>query len=192
MTFGRGLLWAQAKARRAVCRYRHAKMNLQKNIQISPPEYIGHSVRVTTDSDGWHLGGAVDIGPSSRLSDYSTIDAYGGRVTIGQEFYLGRYSLLQGYGDITIGDHVMIGPNTSIVASSHTFDDLHTPMRHQDVAALQVVIADDVWIGAGVRILGGVTIRRGAIIGAGSVVIGDVCEHEIRAGVPARLISLRR
>lgn len=181
----------QATSSAATRNYRQARANRQPNVFLHKPEYIGHLVRITTDSDGWQFGGTIEIGAQSRLSDFSTIDSYGGHINIGLHFYIGRYSLIQGYGDVSIGNNVMIGPTTSIIASSHTFADLHRPMRYQPVDARPVSIDDDVWIGAGARILGGVTIGRGAVVGAGSVVTSDIGEGEIRAGVPARLINTR-
>lgn len=96
-------------------------------------------------------------------------------------------------GPVTIGDHVMIGPDVSIHTVGHRFDDLNRPMRLQgDLPAEPVTIGDDVWIGRGVIVLPGVTVGAHAIIGAGSVVTRDVPEYALAAGNPARVIGDRR
>jgi maltose O-acetyltransferase len=56
---------------------------------------------------------------------------------------------------------------------------------------LPIVIQDNVWIGAGAKVLGGVTIHKGAVIGANAVVTRDIPENAIVAGVPARVIRFR-
>ena len=66
------------------------------------------------------------------------------------------------------------------------------PSVCQDYYDADVIIGDDVWIGAGSIILAGVSIGRGAVIAAGSVVNHDVPEYAIAGGVPAKLIKSRK
>jgi maltose O-acetyltransferase len=101
-------------------------------------------------------------------------------------------ALLDGRGGITIGNGVMIGPHVVIVSSHHQAEQTEQPMAAVDHMMTPVVIEDDVWIGAHAVIRGGVTIRQGAVIGAGAVVVRDVGEYEIVGGVPARLLGNRR
>jgi acetyltransferase-like isoleucine patch superfamily enzyme len=54
-----------------------------------------------------------------------------------------------------------------------------------------VILGEDVWLGAGVIILGGIRIGKGSIIGAGSVVTRDIPEYSIAVGVPARVVKVR-
>ncbi len=90
---------------------------------------------------------------------------------------------------ITIGDHVMIGPNVTIVTPNHSRD----PVQRRRVGTISkpVVIGDDVWIGSGATILPGVTIGNGAIVGAGSIVTKDVPAEQTVAGNPARIIGVK-
>ena len=92
-----------------------------------------------------------------------------------------------------IGDNVMMGPNVSIFTTNHKFARTDIPMVMQGEDEVKsVTIQNDVWIGANVIILPGVTIGEGAIIGAGSVVTKDVEEYTIVAGNPAKVIKKRK
>lgn len=94
-------------------------------------------------------------------------------------------------GPLKIGSEVMMGPDVMIFTRNHKNDRLDIPMRLQTAPKSPVVIEDDVWIGARVIILPGITIKRGAIIGAGAVVTKDVPPYAIAGGNPARVIRYR-
>jgi len=93
---------------------------------------------------------------------------------------------------VTIGRQVSIATRVTIVGSSHRFTDPTQPIRNQGMEALPVTISDDVWIGAGAVILGNVCIGEGAVIGAGAVVTRNVPSRALVVGVPARQIGARR
>jgi acetyltransferase-like isoleucine patch superfamily enzyme len=93
---------------------------------------------------------------------------------------------------IVIGDNVLIGPGVKIFASNHGMEMNNEPMVYQKRVEKDIVIEDDVWIGANSIIVSGVTIRKGAIVGAGSVVTKDVSAGSIYAGVPAKFVKKRR
>ncbi|WP_140368074.1 acyltransferase, partial [Vibrio parahaemolyticus] len=92
----------------------------------------------------------------------------------------------------TIGNNVMIAPNVAILSSTHSYERLDIPMVDQeDVFGLPPVIEDDVWIGRNVVIKHGITIGKGAIVGACSLVTKDVPSYAIVGGVPAKVIKYR-
>ena len=94
---------------------------------------------------------------------------------------------------VTIGSNVMMGPNVSIYTSNHKFDRTDIPMIKQGHSETKpVIIENDVWIGANVIILPGVTIHEGSIIAAGAVVTKDVECYTIVAGNPAKVIKKRK
>ena len=87
----------------------------------------------------------------------------------------------------------MIGPRCIIYTRNHAFERTDIPMFRQGMSETKpVVINDDVWIGARVTILPGVTVGKGAIIGAGSVVTKNIPEYAIVGGISAKVIKFRR
>jgi acetyltransferase-like isoleucine patch superfamily enzyme len=91
---------------------------------------------------------------------------------------------------IVIGDRVLVGANSVITDTDfHALDPEDRGSVHEKAASAPVVIGNDVFIGMNSLILKGVSIGRGSVIGAGSVVTGDVPERAIAAGNPARVIG---
>lgn len=93
---------------------------------------------------------------------------------------------------VVLGKYVMLGPRVAVVGGDHIYSKPAVPIIFSGRPTVPTtLIDDDAWVGFGAIILAGVTIGRGAIVGAGSVVTGDVPPFEIYAGVPARKIGDR-
>ena len=113
------------------------------------------------------------------------------RVCIGDYSGVGRNCLIQ--GGVTIGSHVMMGPEVYIYTQNHNFKRIDITMDKQGWSAEKpVVIEDDVWIGSRVTILPGVTIGQGCIIGASAVVTKSCPPYSIVAGNPAVVVKSRK
>jgi acetyltransferase-like isoleucine patch superfamily enzyme len=108
-------------------------------------------------------------------------------IRIGQEFYANAGVRIHDHAPVVIGRHVRLGPNVSLLTEGHDTD--AEARRRGDVFAAPIEIGDDVWIGAGVTVLGGVKIGDGAVVGAASLVCKDVGEGEVVVGVPARVVK---
>lgn len=113
-----------------------------------------------------------------------------GRVSLGDNVFIGRYSFLD--GEIEIGNGVMLAGSVAIVGGDHEFRQVGRPLfasprEHWN----KTVIQDDAWIGHGAIVLNGLTIGRGAMVAAGSVVTHDVPPYAIVGGNPARVLSTR-
>jgi galactoside O-acetyltransferase len=119
--------------------------------------------------------------------------AGGGSIMIGDNVSLnaGVHVNASVGGEIEIGNDVIIGPLTIIRAANHRFDDPTIPIRGQGHQAKRTRIGKDVWLGAGVIVVPGVSIGDGAVVAAGSVVTRNVPCLGIVAGVPARLVRMR-
>ena len=88
---------------------------------------------------------------------------------------------------VTIGRNVQIGPNVGFETVSHGL--IYQPGVGRGDIVRPIVVEDEVWIGAGAIVLGGVTVGRGAVIAAGAVVGQDVESMTVVGGIPARLIK---
>lgn len=115
----------------------------------------------------------------------------GARLFIGHGTSINDYVILSANYGIEIGSNVMIAERVSIHDFDHQYASTEVPMNSQGVTGAPVKIGDDVWVGCGAVILKGVTIGRGAIIGANAVVIRDIEEYAVAVGVPARTIKRR-
>ena len=95
-------------------------------------------------------------------------------------------------GPVKIGDNVMMGPGVIILTINHKYDRLDVPMLEQGHKPPEpVTIGDDVWIGTRAIILPGISVGKGAIIGAAAVVTKDVPEYAIVCGNPAQVVKYR-
>ncbi len=135
--------------------------------------------------------GPVTIGPDCSLEAGVLLAAYGGRIDIARWVYLGPYTVIYGHGGVTIGEGTLIAMHCRILSSNHTVAPLGTDIRSQPDVLLPTRIGRDVWLGAGVTVLGGVTIGDGCIVGAGAVVTKDLPPGAIAHGVPARVVDRR-
>lgn len=111
---------------------------------------------------------------------------------VGNNVSFNQMCYIQGSGILTIGSDVGIAHGVTIETESHGFSDASTCIGNQPMTYAEVVIDNDVWIGAKVTILSGVHIGNGAIIGANAVVTKNVDQMTIVAGVPAKVIKYRR
>lgn len=111
-------------------------------------------------------------------------------IRIGREVFIGFHSELDVTHQLWIGDHVLIAPGCFITDHGHRHA-AGSLIADQGCDHGPVRIEDDVWLGAKVVVLPGITIGRGAVVAAGAVVTRDVEPMSIVAGVPARKIGAR-
>jgi len=111
-------------------------------------------------------------------------------LTIGDRCVIGRGSHIIAHQSITIGDDVWTGPYVYITDQNHGYEDPDVPIGRQFPVNRPVSIGAGSWLGAGAIILPGTRIGRNVVVAAGSVVRGDVQDHCVVAGVPARVIRV--
>lgn len=152
--------------------------------------YVGPFADIEVSNKGTH----TYIDENCRIDNFVKIKhvAGTGDIRLGRNVYLNSGTVLYSGNGILIGDNVLIGPNCSIVPANHNFTDTEIPIRLQGFMPSKggIIIEDDVWIGSGVTILDGTIIRRGCIIGANSLVKGELDSFTIYAGNP--LVQIRK
>jgi acetyltransferase-like isoleucine patch superfamily enzyme len=94
--------------------------------------------------------------------------------------------------NVRIGRRVLIAAYTYLVGGDHLYDRTDVPVLAQGRTARGIEVGDNVWLGAHVVVTDGSRVGRDAVIGAGAVVIGEIPDFHIAAGVPAKLIRDRR
>lgn len=146
---------------------------------LEPGVLVFHADRI-------ELGDNVYVGHQAILKGY-----HNSRMTIGDASWIGQQCFLHSAGGLVIGRHVGIGPGSRIITSAHAEAGRDVPILDSPVRFAAVVIEDDVDLGVSSVVLPGVTIGRGAQVGAGAVVSKDVPAYAIVAGVPATVIGTR-
>ena len=139
----------------------------------------------------WTPTDEIVIGDACEVSPYAQLLSYGGWIRLGRNCTVHEFSVLYGQGGLEIGDNVRIAAHVVMIPENHAFDDVSRPIYEQGLTRRGIVIEDDVWVGAGVRILDGVRVGKGSVLAAGAVVTRDVAPLSVMGGVPARLIRRR-
>jgi acetyltransferase-like isoleucine patch superfamily enzyme len=133
------------------------------------------------------IGDDVYVGHRTILKGY-----YKGRMKIGRGTWIGQNCFFHSAGVIDIGEDVGIGPGVQILTSAHRLDEIDKPILHSTIDFSPVTVKDWSDIGVGSIILPGVTIGKGAQVGAGSVVTADVPDYAVVAGSPAKMLRSRK
>lgn len=135
----------------------------------------------------------IEIGDGVYVGHYAILKGYyKNKMVIGDGTWIGQQCFFHSAGGLTIGRNVGIGPGVKIVTSSHSLDELDKAILHSTLHFAPVIIGDDSDIGVGTIILPGVCIGQGVQVGAGAVVVSDVKDYAVVAGVPAKILRMRK
>jgi acetyltransferase-like isoleucine patch superfamily enzyme len=148
-------------------------------VVIEPGVLVFHPENVSLDED-------VYVGHGAMLKGY-----FKNELVIGRGSWIGQSAFLHAAGGITVGSDVGIGPHACILTSVHGDPGRAHPIMSGALEFAPVVLGDGCDVGINATILPGVTVGRGAQIGAGAVVTSDVPEFAVVAGNPARVLRLR-
>lgn len=172
-----------------------------KGVQISHGQHITCGKNVKFEdfseihglcSDGLVFGDYVTIsrGVMIRPSSYYGNDLGKGLV-MGNNSSIGPYGYVGCSGKITIGKNVMFGPKCSLFAENHNFSNTESSIKSQGVNQKGIIVEDDCWIGSNVVMLDGVTIGKGSVIGAGTLITKDVPAGSVVMDKRNRIESIR-
>ena len=153
----------------------------------------GNENVIKHNAEFWLTDGAIlEIGSRCTIQNYAffQLTKPSPKVYIGDDTVIGRHCMITAKNMIHIGSNVLMGAYVQVIDHNHGIA-RDTIIREQRATIEEVIIEDDVWIGAGAKILSGITIGKGAVIGANAVVTVDVEPYAIVGGVPARLIRYR-
>lgn len=167
-----------------------SQLYYMNRIHFGKSVYIDSNVRI-------HASRAeITIGDACRLMRGAYVCSFVSNAKPGEGIYIGKKTwvgvgavLASGQGGLFIGNNVLIGPNAILVTGNHDYADTARSSVEQAYQGRPISIGDNVWIGAGATVLGGVTIGERSVIAAGAVVAKDVAPYTVVGGVPAKLIS---
>ena len=144
---------------------------------------------------------SIKVGAGTNILGELLTFGHGGTIEIGEWCFIGENSRIWSAEKVKIGNHVLISHNVNINdTNGHPIDaelrrkhfqeiaTIGHPKQGLDLISLPVIIEDDVWIGFNSTILKGVTLGKGSIIAAASVVTKNVPPYSIVAGNPAKII----
>lgn len=161
----------ELKAERMRCRILCQQYN---NLPLDDPNTCGF-VKNILGQTGEH----VSIAPDFWCD-------YGYQISVGENFYANHGLVILDAGGVTFGDNVFIGPSCGFHTSGHPID---AERRNQGLEyAYGIRVGSNVWFGAGVQVMPGVTIGDDVVIGGGSVVTKDIPSHSVAVGNPCRVI----
>lgn len=111
---------------------------------------------------------------------------YGYNIKIGDNFFANHNTVILDGGEVTFGDNVFIAPNCGFHTAGHPID---FERRNKGLEyAYPIKVGNNVWIGAGVQVMPGVTIGDNVVIGAGSIVVKDIPSNSVAVGNPCKVI----
>lgn len=161
-------------------------IEISPSAKISPLADIEDSVRGTTITVGERvvIDAFVKIKPAGGI----------GHVVIGADSTINSGCVLYTGNGIVIGEGVAIAANCTFAPVNHAYNARDIPIRKQGFAPSRggILIEDDVWVGANCVFLDGSVVRTGAVIGAGSMVRGELEPYGVYCGNPLRLIRYRQ
>ncbi len=169
---------------------------IEKDVQFQVPRRIRLGQRVMIGQgcflDAHSMTGQIVLGDDVWLSRGCYVIAYrDATVQIDDRAYIGHRCLFYGHGGIQIGQDALLANDVQLICGNHTFSRRDLPIRAQPTIERPIVIEEDVWLGSSVIVLGGVTVGRGSVVGAGAVVTQDLPPYSIARGVPARVVGSR-
>jgi acetyltransferase-like isoleucine patch superfamily enzyme len=139
-----------------------------------------------------HIGAGTMFGPQITLS----VGMVPGQemvsdpvIRVGDRCLIGKGSGIVGHLEIVIGDDVWTGHHVYITDQNHGYADRDLPISQQVMPERPVSIGDGSWLGHGTVVLPGARIGRHVVIGANSVVTGEIPDYSVAAGVPARVVK---
>lgn len=132
----------------------------------------------------------IEFGEKCVIDRFMTIECHG-QLSVGARTILGHHCTIASHRSIRIGNDCLIAEMVSIRDHDHRFGRLDMPTREQGMTCAPVKIGNNVWLGAKVTVVKGVTIGDNVVVGANAVVTRDIPANAVAMGIPARVVRMR-
>ena len=156
-----------------------------KNITLGDDIKINYRSRIRAR----HEDSFISIGNNVKIREFVEINAKGNEIKIGNYCFFAKNCWIGGAGNIYIGNNTMVGISSVLVASDHDYMNIQVPYYDHSEIPKNITIGENVWIGAGVIVLGDTKIGSGSVVSAGAVVKGSYPDDSLIVGMPARVKS---
>ena len=171
VTFGQGV----------VVRHPH-KVHLGDDVVVD--DLVLLDAKGTTNT-GIRIGNGVFLGRGTILS------CKDGDITLGDHVNIGFHSEIFSGSQVTVGRHGLFAAYTYLVGGGHEFEQAGVPVIEQERRSKGITLGENVWLGAGAKVMDGVRIADHVVVGAGAVVTEDLPAGAVAVGVPARVVRTR-
>jgi len=154
---------------------------------FGPYSDLGAPVLAIENPRGIRIGAFVKIGSHVVLE--ALVPERGVTLTIGDGAYLGHSNRITAVGEVVIGEEAMLADRVYVSDTNHIYEDVTVPIKRQGLRdGRRVEIGRGAWVGIGAVIVGNVRVGEGAVVGANAVVTRDVPDFTVVAGNPAQVV----
>ena len=161
-------------------------------IELAP----GAKVSKLADIEDSTRGSRIIICDGVHIDAFVKIKCVGGTgdVWIGPNSYINSCTVIYSGNGVRVGEGVLIAANCTLAAVNHEFGSKDKTIRQQRFQPSRggIVIEDDVWIGANCVVVDGAILRRGCVVGANSLVNGELAPYSINFGSPSKCVGFRK
>jgi virginiamycin A acetyltransferase len=161
-------------------------------IQIDPSAKVSNMA----DIEDSILGSRIMIGAQSVIDSFVKVKPAGGLgdLVVGEHVVINSGCVFYTGNGIRIGNHVAIAANCTFAPVNHAYSERDSLIQNQGFLPSRggIVIEDDVWIGANCVLLDGSILRRGCVVGAGSIVRSELNAYTVYAGQPLQVRGMRK
>jgi len=168
---------------------------IEKNVRFNVPSriFLGKKVYIGegTLMDAGKLSSRIVLEDDVYISRYCALRSGFGEIHIDEQVSIGEGSFVDGNGGIEIGKDSLLARGVVLLTGNHIYKNREVPIRFQGTETAKVKIGQDVWLGAHVVVLPGMTIGGGSVIASGAVVTKDIPDYSLAVGVPARVVGKR-
>lgn len=154
---------------------------------FGPYSEIGSPTLSIDNPGGIHIGAFVRIGAHAVLE--ALVADRGVTLRIEDAAYIGHFTRITAVGEVVIGAEAMLADRVYVSDTNHLYEDVTQPIKRQGLRdGRRVEIGRGAWIGIGAVIVGNVRVGEGAVVGANAVVTQDVADFTVVAGNPAQVV----
>ena len=137
-------------------------------------------------------GATLHLGRWSWIGHGSKIRVHEGEAFIGAKSVLGQECTISAFQHVSIGRECIVADRVMMIDFDHSVVEVERPIRDQGIYKRDVHVGHNVWIGYGVALLRGVTVGNNCVLGASTIVSKDVPDNAVAAGVPVRVLRMRK